>query len=589
MQALWNLLKYLRPYWMFAIIGPLFMCLEVAMDLMQPMLMQYIIDNGIATGDHSYVVKMSILLLAAALIGLFGGLACSIYSTKAAVNFATDIRQELFARIEQFSARNTDEIRTGKLITITTNDVSSVQMALLMTLKVFVRSPLLFIGSVIIVFVSARDFFPILIVLIPLLAIVNWYFMKHAGRLFRKVQETVDRINTKLQENLAGNRVVKAFGRQEYEKTGFAAINHDLTNINRRANQMMMGLMPVMLFLVNIGIVAALWMGVIKVEQGTSEVGVILAFINYLTITLNALISSSHVLMVISRAFPSAERIKQVLDTVPDIQESQEAYRPEKIKGNIEFRNVDFSYSKNGEYVLKEISFKANGGEKIGIIGTIGSGKSTLMKLIPRLYDVDRGEICIDGRNIKEYGLRQLRVAIGFIPQKASVFSGTIMDNLQYGKDDVSKEEAVFASSAANAMEFIEKLDGEFEHVLTQGGSNLSGGQKQRLSIARALVRKPPILILDDSTSAVDALSEKAILHSLQEEYKDSTTFIISSKISSVMKADRIIVMEDGRIVGMGTHRELVANNSVYQEIYRTQGGKEESVHESGRYETSWQ
>lgn len=586
MQSLFNLLKYLKPYRLFAIIGPLFMLVEVAMDLMQPMIMQHIIDNGIATQNTSYVIKMSLFLLVAAVVGLIGGLGCSIYSTKAAVNFATDIRQDLFKQMERFSAKNTDEFGTGKLITIATNDVSSIQMALLMTLKILVRSPLLFIGSVVIVFISARDFFPILIVLIPLLAFVNWYFMKNAGKLFRKVQETVDRVNTKLQENLAGIRVVKAFGRQEYEKKGFAEINRDLTDNNLRANYLMMGLMPVMLFLVNIGIVAALWMGVIKVDQGTTGVGVILAFINYLTITLNALISSSHVLMAITRAFPSAERVQQVLKTSIDIQDpdSLHVLDSDAIKGDIEFRHVDFSYSKNGEHVLKNISFKANRGEKIGVIGTIGSGKSTLIKLIARLYDVDEGEILIDGRNIKHYSLRQLREAIGFIPQKAMLFSGTILENLRYGKDAANLEEVEIATAAANANEFIEKLEETYEHRLSQGGNNLSGGQKQRLSIARALVRKPAILILDDSTSAVDALSEKAILHSLQHEYKDSTTFIISSKISSIMNADRILVMEDGRVVGMGTHRELLAHHSVYQEIYQTQGGKEESYHESGSY-----
>lgn len=581
MQSLLSLLKYLKPYWLFALIGPLFMCVEVAMDLLQPMIMQHIIDKGIATGDSQYVIKMSIYLLVVAVIGLIGGLGCSIYSTKAAINFATDIRQDLFKKIESFSAENKDKNGAGKLITIATNDITTVQMAVTMTLRILVRSPLLFIGSVVIVFFTARDFFPILLVLIPLLAVVNWYFMKHAGRLFRKVQEVVDKVNTKLQENLAGIRVVKAFGRQEYEKKGFANINEELTNINSSANQIMMGLMPIMLFLVNIGIVAALWLGVIKVDQGVTEVGVILAFINYLNITLNALISSSHVLMSISRAFPSADRIKQVLDTKIDIVQSSNPYQPAAISGDIEFRNVNFSYSKNGEYVLKDVSFKAKQGEKIGIIGTIGSGKSTLIKLLPRLYDVDGGDILIDGHNVKDFDLGCLRESIGFIPQKALLFSGTIMENLQYGKANANSEEAEMAASAANASEFIEKLEGKYEHTLVQGGNNLSGGQKQRLSIARALIRKPAILIFDDSTSAVDSLSEKAILQALNSEFKKTTTFIIASKISSIMNSDRILVMEDGKIVGNGTHRELLLENEIYKEIYRTQGGKEGAEYES--------
>lgn len=581
MQSLISLLKYLKPYRLFAIIGPLFMCVEVGMDLLQPMIMQLIIDQGIATGDTQYVIQMSIYLLVVAIIGLVGGLGCSIYSTKAAINFSTDIRQDVFKKIEQFSAQNKDNYGAGKLITIATNDITSVQMAVMMTLRILVRSPLLFIGSVVIVFLTAREFFPILLFLIPLLAIVNYYFMKHAGRLFRKVQEVVDKVNTKLQENLAGIRVVKAFGRQEYEKKRFADINEELTGINFSANHIMMGLMPIMLFLVNIGIVAALWFGVIKVDQGATEVGVILAFINYLNITLNALISSSHVLMSISRAFPSADRIQQVLETKIDIVPSSNPYQPESISGDIEFQNVSFSYSKNGEHVLKDVSFKVEQGEKIGIIGTIGSGKSTLIKLIPRLYDVDGGEILIDGHNIKDFELGELRDSIGFIPQKALLFSGTIEENLRYGKEAADRNDVLQASSAANASEFIEKLDSKYEHVLVQGGNNLSGGQKQRLSIARALIRKPSILIFDDSTSAVDSLSEKAILKSLNNEFKNTTTFIIASKISSIMNSDRILVMEDGRIVGSGTHHELIKENETYREIYRTQGGKEGIEYES--------
>lgn len=581
MRSLISLLKYLKPYRLFAIIGPLFMCVEVGMDLLQPMIMQHIIDQGISTGNTQYVIKMSIYLLVVAIIGLIGGLGCSIYSTRAAINFSTDIRKDVFKKIEQFSAQNKDNYGAGKLITIATNDITSVQMAVMMTLRILVRSPLLFIGSVVIVFLTAREYFPILLVLIPLLAIVNWYFMKHAGRLFRKVQEVVDKVNTKLQENLAGIRVVKAFGRQEYEKKRFADINEELTGINFSANHIMMGLMPIMLFLVNIGIVIALWLGVIKVDQGASEVGVILAFINYLNITLNALISSSHVLMSISRAFPSADRIQQVLETKIDIMQSSHPYHPEVIKGDIEFQNVNFSYSKNGEHVLKDVSFKAKQGEKIGIIGTIGSGKSTLIKLIPRLYDVDEGAILIDGRNIKDFELGQLRENIGFIPQKALLFSGTIKENIQFGKEDADSNDVVMSANAAKLSEFIEKLDDQYEHKLVQGGNNLSGGQKQRLSIARALIRKPAILIFDDSTSAVDALSEKAILNSLNSEFKNTTTFIIASKISSIINSDQILVMEDGRIVGSGTHLELLAENKIYQEIYRTQGGKEGPLYES--------
>lgn len=581
MSSLIKLLRYLKPYKLFTVLGPVFMFIEVAMDLVQPMILQLIIDEGIAKGDSSYVIKMGLIMIGAAVIGLGGGIGSSIYSTKAAVNFATDIRQDVFHKIERFSGKDTDSFGTGKLITISTNDIASVQMAVMSTLRVLVRNPLLFIGSVIIVFISAREFFPILLVLIPILVLFNWFFINKAGKMFKKVQEAIDKVNTKLQENLAGVRVVKAFGRQEYEKKHFSQVNEDLTKVTTGASQTMMALMPVMLFVVNIGIVAALWMGVIKVDQGTTQVGVILAFINYLNITLTALIGSSHVLMAITRAFPSADRIFQVLTKKMEIEEAPNPLRPANIKGDVEFQHVGFSYSKNGELVLRNITFKAKSGEKIGIIGSIGSGKTTMIKLISRLYDVDSGQILIDGRDIREYDLQSLRASIGFVPQKPILFSGSIQENITFGNESASSDEIKQTAASANAEEFINHLEDGYKHVLTQGGSNLSGGQKQRLSIARALLRRPAILILDDSTSAVDALSEKAILKALHTDFYDTTTFMIASKISSIKHMDQILVMEDGSLAGIGTHQELLKTCPVYQEIYLTQGGKEGILHES--------
>jgi len=581
MKAFINLLTFLKPYRLYAIIGPLFMFLEVAMDLMQPMIMQLIIDNGIANQDSSYVIKMGALMIVLAIIGLVGGIGCSIYSTKAAVNFATDIRSNAFRKIELFSGKNTDSFGTGKLITIATNDITSLQAALMMTLRIFVRGPLLFIGSIILVYVTARELFPILVCIIVFLMICIILFTKKAGKLFKQVQEAIDKVNTKLQENLAGIRVVKAFGREAFEKSGFLQVNSYLTKVNTSADQVIMALMPAMLFLINLGIIAALWFGVIKVEQGTIQVGVILAFINYLTITMNALMTSSNVLIQITRALPSAERIQQVFDMKIDIQEVDKPYVSSKIKGDVEFRNVCFSYSKNGELVLKNITFSAKQGEKIGIIGAIGSGKSTLIKLISRLYDPDSGEIFIDGVNSKEYKLENLRKSIGFVSQRATLFSGTIADNIRFGKEDGTIKEIEIATDAACATEFIRKVDDEYLHPLMQGGNNLSGGQKQRLSIARALVRKLAILIMDDSTSAVDTLSERAIQKALREQYNDTTKIIISSKLSSIIDADQILIMEDGKITGTGTHHELLKKNETYQEICRIQLGKEGMMHES--------
>lgn len=573
MKSFRKLLQYLKPYMFFAIIGPLFMVLEVAMDLIQPTIMQHIIDVGIANRDLNYVIKMGILMIGAAALGLVGGLGCMMYSTKAAVNFATDIRKDVFAKIETFSSENRDSFGTGKLLTIVTNDVTSIQAAMTMTLRVLVRGPLLFIGSIIIVFVTARELFPILLVVVPILLLAIIFIASKASGTFKKVQEALDKVNTKLQENLSGVRVIKAYVRQKYEITQFGNVNINLTKINIRAVQLISIMMPIIMLVVSGGIVATLWIGGEKVFDGTLQVGAILAFINYLNIILMSLMSISMVFMQIARAFPSADRVQQILNTEVDITTETNAIAPKQIEGHIDFKDVSYSYTKNNEYVLKDISFRICKGEKVGIIGSTGSGKSTLAKLLPRLYDVDQGEICIDGINVKAYDLQKLRGSIGFVPQKALLFSGSIEENLRYGKEDATSDELEVAASSACATEFIKKLEDSYQYHLTQGATNLSGGQKQRVSIARALVRKSSILILDDSTSAVDAKSESNIQSALRTEYKGTTTLLIASKISSIIDADKILVLDNGELVGDGTHEELLEQCEVYQEIYLSQGG----------------
>ena len=573
MKSFRKLLQYLKPYMFFAIIGPLFMVLEVAMDLIQPTIMQHIIDVGIANRDLNYVIKMGLLMIGAAAIGLIGGLGCMMYSTKAAVNFATDIRKDVFAKIETFSSKNRDSFGTGKLLTIVTNDITSIQSAMTMTLRVLVRGPLLFIGSIIIVFVTARDLFPILLVVVPVLLVAIVLIAGQTSGSFKRVQEALDKVNTKLQENLSGVRVIKAYVRQKYEISQFEKVNTSLTEINIRAIQIISLMMPIIMLVVNGGIVATLWIGGEKVFNGTLQVGAILAFINYLNIILMSLMSISMVFIQIARAFPSADRVQQVLHTEVDITTEGDVYEPKQVGGNVEFKNVSYSYTKNNEYVLKDISFTVRKGEKIGIIGSTGSGKSTLAKLLPRLYDVDQGEICIDDVNVKAYDLQKLRASIGFVPQKALLFSGSIEENLRYGKEDATYDELELASSSACATEFINKLEDSYQYNLTQGATNLSGGQKQRISIARALVRKPSILVLDDSTSAVDAKSEAVIQEALRTRYSGTTTFLIASKISSIIDADKILVLNNGELVGNGTHEDLLATCEVYQEIYLSQGG----------------
>ncbi|MEK4096596.1 ABC transporter ATP-binding protein [Bacillus sp. FSL E2-0195] len=573
MKSFRKLLQYLKPYMFFAIIGPLFMVLEVAMDLIQPTIMQHIIDVGIANRDLNYVIKMGLLMIGAAAIGLIGGLGCMMYSTKAAVNFATDIRKDVFAKIETFSSKNRDSFGTGKLLTIVTNDITSIQSAMTMTLRVLVRGPLLFIGSIIIVFVTARDLFPILLVVVPVLLVAIVLIAGQSSGSFKRVQEALDKVNTKLQENLSGVRVIKAYVRQKYEISQFEKVNTSLTEINIRAIQIISLMMPIIMLVVNSGIVATLWIGGEKVFNGTLQVGAILAFINYLNIILMSLMSISMVFIQIARAFPSADRVQQVLHTEVDITTEGDVYEPKQVGGNVEFKNVSYSYTKNNEYVLKDISFTVRKGEKIGIIGSTGSGKSTLAKLLPRLYDVDQGEICIDDVNVETYDLQKLRASIGFVPQKALLFSGSIEENLRYGKEDATYDELELASSSACATEFINKLEDSYEYNLTQGATNLSGGQKQRISIARALVRKPSILVLDDSTSAVDAKSEAVIQEALRTRYSGTTIFLIASKISSIIDADKILVLNNGELVGNGTHEDLLATCEVYQEIYLSQGG----------------
>ena len=579
MKSFRKLLQYLKPYMFFAIIGPLFMVLEVAMDLIQPTIMQHIIDVGIANRDMNYVIKMGLLMIGAAALGLIGGLGCMMYSTKAAVNFATDIRKDVFAKIETFSSNNRDSFGTGKLLTIVTNDITSIQSAMTMTLRVLVRGPLLFMGSIIIVFVTARELFPILLVVVPILLLAIILIASKASGTFKKVQEALDKVNTKLQENLSGVRVIKAYVRQKYEIAQFGSVNTNLTKINIRAVQLISLMMPIIMLVVSGGIVATLWIGGEKVFNGTLQVGAILAFINYLNIILMSLMSISMVFIQIARAFPSADRVQQVLNTEVDIISAANAIEPEKIEGNIEFKNVSYSYTKNNEYVLKDISFSIQKGEKVGIIGSTGSGKSTLAKLLPRLYDVDQGEICIDGIDVKTYDLQKLRASIGFVPQKALLFSGSIEENLRYGKENATHDELEVAAASACATEFINKLEESYRYNLTQGATNLSGGQKQRVSIARALVRKPPILILDDSTSAVDAKSEATIQTALKTKYKGTTTLLIASKISSIMDADKILVLDNGELVGNGTHEQLLERSEVYQEIYLSQGG---NLHKEG-------
>ncbi|MGE7945671.1 ABC transporter ATP-binding protein [Lysinibacillus sp. NPDC093688] len=570
MQAIKQLGGFLGPYKFFTLIAPLLMVLEVTMDLLQPTIMQHMIDTGIANSDNTYVLKMFVWMLMSAIFGLVGGIGCSYYSSKAAIHFASDVRQSLYEKMMTYSAKERDTFTTGKLITILTSDVESVQRAFMMTLRIFVRGPLLFIGAVIIVFVTARELFSVLLIIVPILIIAMYFFTKYSGVLYRRVQEAIDGVNTKLQENLAGIRVVKAFRRETQQNEQFGALNDTLTKRFITAEQIVGVLVPFTMFVVNLGIVAALWLGAIKVEAGTLKVGVILAFINYLTIILNGLMTSSMVLMQIARAIPSGERIVDVLNKEVAVKEAENPLTA-PILGAIDFQNVSYRYYESAEDVLKNITFSVKPGQTVGLIGKTGSGKSTLVKLLPRLFDPTSGEIHLDGKPLKDYALSTLRKHIGFTSQKALLFSGAIDHNIRLGKEYATSVELQQALDAACATEFVDRLDKGLAHELSQGATNLSGGQKQRLALTRALVRQPAILVLDDTTSALDSASEKHVQQAISTHYNDTTTFIVASKIASIQEADLILVLEDGEIVGQGTHQQLLQNNKFYQAIYASQ------------------
>lgn len=575
MASFKRIFAYLKPYKFLAIMGPLFMVLEVAMDLYQPRLMQNIIDIGIANRDLSYVLKTGSIMILIAFLGLFGGVMCIMLSTKAGVNLSTDLRRDLYKKIQKFSGENIDKFQSGKLITILTNDVNSIQMAVMMMLRIVVRAPLLFIGSIVMVVISAYELSPILLGVIPLILIVIILLGKRVGGLFKKVQESLDNVNTSIQENLSGIRVVKAFVREDYEIKKFEKVNENLTLTNIDAMKLISILIPIVSLIINAAMIAALWIGAVNVSKGTIQVGQIMAFLNYLIQILISLMMIAMIFVHITRAVPSMERTVEVLDTEITIKDNLNSKELDNIKGEVEFKNVSYSYNSD-DLVLKNINFKIESGSKVGIIGSTGSGKSTLVKLIGRLYDVSSGEILIDGVDIRDIKLFSLRKLIGMVPQKALLFSGTIEENIKYGKENATLEEMKKAANAACAMEFIDKFEDSFNYELTQKATNLSGGQKQRLSITRALVRHPSILILDDSTSAVDAQSERIIKKALEEEFNETTTFIIASKISSIINSNVILVLDDGELVGCGTHEELLNNCDVYKEIYLSQGGKEE-------------
>lgn len=574
------LLKYLKPYRTAALLAPLLMLVEVLMDLMQPKLVASIVDQGIMTGDLGHIQRTGLLMIGLALIGMLGGIGCTIYASIASQHFGADIRADLFQHIQRFSFHNLDRFSSGSLITRLTNDVVQLQNLVLMALRMLVRSPLLSIGSLIMAFTISFKLAIILLIAMPILLVTLIFIMRKAFPIFGRVQAELDRVNTVTQENLAGIRVIKAFVRAIHENKRYDAVNQDYTNIAIKANRMVALIGPIMMLIMDICIVAVLWFGGGLTKTGALPVGDLIAFINYATQVLMSLMMVSMTLMSVSRATASAERINEVLHTEPDIMAPSQTVTPDPQQvGRLEFRDVSFAYDGDSPAVLDQISFVATAGQTIAILGATGAGKSSLVHLIPRMYDVTTGAVLVDDVNVQHWDLNKLRSSIGIVLQQALLFSGSIRDNIRYGRPNASQEEVESAARAAQAHEFIEKLPEGYDTLLGQRGVNLSGGQKQRLSIARALLIQPPLLIMDDSTSAVDLRTEALIQKALEERLSASTRFIIAQRITSVLDADLILIMEDGQIIDRGDHAYLIKNSQAYQEIYRSQLGQEVESH----------
>lgn len=574
---MWRLRTYLYPYWKSSLLAPLLMVLEVAMDLLQPLLMASIVNEGIMKGDLPHIQRTGLLMITVALIGLIGGVGCSIFASIASQSFGKDLRNDLFRRTQRFSFRNLDELKPGSLITRLTNDVVQLQTFVQMILRAFVRSPLLLIGSLVMAIAISLKLTLILAISIPLLMVILYVLIRASLPLFTNVQAKLDGVNTVLQENLSGIRVVKAFVRAGYERSRFAQANHSYTQTAIKAARVIALNMPLMTLILNVSIVAVLWYGGLQHWDGDLAVGSLIAFINYVTQLLMAMLGLSSMLTFVSRAKVSADRVQEVFAKEPEITDEPHPVSSAIQAGGIEFQHVSYAYE--DDLALRDISFKVAPGQTLAILGATGSGKSTLIHLIPRLFDVTSGRILIDGVDVRQMELAHLRREIGMVLQQAVLFSGTIRDNIRFGHPSATLTEIEAAAMAAQAHDFIVQLPDGYDTILGQKGVNLSGGQKQRLSIARTLLLNPKILILDDSTSAVDLGTESRIQLALRQRMQSSTNVIIAHRISSVIDADQILVLDNGSIAAMGTHEELLRSSPIYKEIYQSQWNKEGIPH----------
>lgn len=569
--------KYIKPYLPAFIIGPLMMIVEVIGEVVLPKLMANIINVGVTNGSAGYITGTGALMILVALLMMAGGVGGAYFGAKAAVSFAADLRKDAFDKVQTFSFANLDQFSTGSLVTRLTNDITQVQNLINMALRMMLRAPGMLIGALIMAFVMNAELAVIVLIVIPILVGVIAVLIKIAFPKFKIMQKKLDALNSNIQEMLTNVRVIKSFVRGDYEEKKFAASNEDLKQTSLGAFKTIIIVMPLMMLMMNGTTLAVVWFGGRQIIVGNMQVGDLTAFTTYIVQILMSLMMLAMVILQSSRALASLSRIREILDTEVDLND-EHCKEPDKIvsSGRVEFRDVSFRYYKeNKEAVLSHISFAVKSGQTLGIIGSTGSGKTTLVQMIPRLYDVDEGEVLVDGVNVKDYTLENLREGVGMVLQKNVLFSGSILENLMWGDENASMEEVRKAAQAAQADGFVSSFTGGYEMDLGQGGVNVSGGQKQRLCIARALLKKPKILILDDSTSAVDTATETKIRESFAGELKNTTKIIIAQRISSVQEADEIMVLDDGKIVGFGKHEDLLASCEAYQEIYYSQMDKE--------------
>ncbi|PAF29833.1 ABC transporter ATP-binding protein [Paenibacillus sp. 7516] len=571
-----KLFRMLKPYQIPIIFILGLVLLQSLAELYLPTLMADIVNDGIVKGDVPYIWQIGGWMLVIAI----GGTACSVLasylSSRTAGGFAKQLRSRVFRHVENFSLQEFDKLGTASLITRTTNDITQVQNVLTMMLRMMIMAPMMCIGGIFMAVSQDAKLSTIFLVVLPVLAGAIALIGAKGLPLFKQIQKKLDRLNLVLREQLTGIRVVRSFNRGEHERVRFNGANTDLRDASIKVNVLMATLMPVMMLVMNFSMIAILYFGGQRIDSGNMDIGSLIAFIQYAMQIMFSLIMVSIIFVMIPRASASAERINEVLDMQPDLSDPEQPRGMKSLQGTIEFDNVTFRYPGAENAALSGISFTARPGETTAIIGGTGSGKSTLLSLIPRFYDVTEGSVRVNGTDVREISQEDLRAKIGFVPQKAVLFTGTIAENIRHGKDDATMEEIVHAARTAQAENFISEMKDGYDSLIAQGGNNVSGGQKQRLSIARALVRRPEVYIFDDSFSALDFKTDAKLRAALKSETTEAAVLIVAQRVSTVMDADRILVMDEGRIVGSGTHKELLANNEVYREIVSSQLTEEE-------------